>query len=134
MQPCPQLWPPWPAAGPEAGWVPLPGPARGFLLEDAHRPGAQRSPLRGFGRRVFLLLSLSRVRLFATSWTVARQASPASPSPELPHTQVRGVGDAIQPFPFSSCPQSLPASGSFPMRQLLHQVAKVLELQHQFFQ
>ena len=36
---------------------------------------------------------------------------------------------------FSSCPQSLPASGSFPMSQLfLHQVAKVLELQHQSFQ
>ena len=34
-----------------------------------------------------------------------------------------GVGDAIQPShplvsPFSSCPQSLPASGSFPMSQL----------------
>ena len=39
-------------------------------------------------------------------------------------------------FPFSSCPQSLPASGSFPMSQLLHEVAKVLEfqLQHQSFQ
>ena len=30
--------------------------------------------------------------------------------------------------PFSSCPQSLPASESFPMSQLLHEVAKVLEL------
>ena len=30
--------------------------------------------------------------------------------------------------PFSSCPQSLPASGSFPMSQT-HQVAKVLEFQ-----
>ena len=36
----------------------------------------------------------------------------------------------------SSCLQSLPASGSFPMSQFLHQVAKVLEfqLQHQSFQ
>ena len=34
----------------------------------------------------------------------------------------------------SSCPQSFPASGSFPMSQSLHQVAKVLELQHQPFQ
>ena len=33
--------------------------------------------------------------------------------------------------PFSSCLQSFPASGSFPMS---HQVAKILELQHQFFQ
>ena len=31
--------------------------------------------------------------------------------------------------PFSSCPQSLPASESFPMSQLLHEVAKVLEFQ-----
>ena len=29
----------------------------------------------------------------------------------------------------SSCPQSLPASESFPMSQLFHEVAKVLELQ-----
>ena len=38
--------------------------------------------------------------------------------------------------PFSSCLQSFPASGSFPMSQFLHQVAKVLEfqLQHQSFQ
>ena len=33
--------------------------------------------------------------------------------------------------PFSSCPQSFPASGSFPRSQFL---AKVLELQHQSFQ
>ena len=39
-------------------------------------------------------------------------------------------------IPFSSCPQSLPASGSFPMSQLSHEVAKALEfqLQHQSFQ
>ena len=38
--------------------------------------------------------------------------------------------------PFSSCPQSLPASGSFPMSQLFTEVAKVMEfqLQHQSFQ
>ena len=36
--------------------------------------------------------------------------------------------------PFSSCPQSLPASESFPMSQLLHEVAKVLEFQHHSFQ
>ena len=39
-------------------------------------------------------------------------------------------------IPFSSCPQSLPASGSFPISNSLHEVAKVLEfqLQHQSFQ
>ena len=41
--------------------------------------------------------------------------------PELAQTHVHWVGDAIQPsqpvVPFSSCPQSFPASGSFPMSQ-----------------
>ena len=38
--------------------------------------------------------------------------------------------------PFSSCLQSFPASGYFPMSRFLHQVAKVLEfqIQHQTFQ
>ena len=58
--------------------------------------------------------------------------------PEFIQTHVHWVGDAIQPYPvitFSSCLQSFPASGSFPMSSL-HQVAKVLELllQHQSFQ
>ena len=43
--------------------------------------------------------------------------------PELAQTHVHWVSDAIQPFHplsslFSSCPQSFPASGSFPMSQL----------------
>ena len=41
---------------------------------------------------------------------------------EFTQTHVHRVGDAIQPshpvVPFSSCPQSLPASESFPMSQL----------------
>ena len=41
--------------------------------------------------------------------------------PELTQTHVHGVGDAVQPshslVPFSSCLQSFPASGSFPMSQ-----------------
>ena len=38
-------------------------------------------------------------------------------------------------IPFSSCPQSIPASVSFPMSQLFTEVAKILELQlqHQSF-
>ena len=41
---------------------------------------------------------------------------------EFTQTHVHRVGDAIQPFrflqsPSPSCPQSLPASGSFPMSQ-----------------
>ena len=43
--------------------------------------------------------------------------------PEFTQTHAHWVGDAIQPSHalsslFSSCPQSLPASGSFPMSQL----------------
>ena len=42
--------------------------------------------------------------------------------PEFTQTHVHRVGDAIQPSqplssPFSSCPQSFPVSGSFPMSQ-----------------
>ena len=42
--------------------------------------------------------------------------------PEFTQTHVHRVGDAVQPshpvVPFSSCPQSFPASGSFQMSQL----------------
>ena len=42
--------------------------------------------------------------------------------PDFTQTHVHRVSDAIQPShpvaPFSSCPQSLPASGSFPVSQL----------------
>ena len=45
-----------------------------------------------------------------------------SPTPGVYQTHVHRVSDAIQPShpvtPFSSCPQSLPASESFPMSQL----------------
>ena len=79
--------------------------------------------------------------------------------PKLSQTNVHRVDDAISKFllwrdkelrnihspdtiisssvtPFSSCLQSLPASGSFQMISSLHQEAKVLEfqLQHQSFQ
>ena len=41
---------------------------------------------------------------------------------EFTQTHTHQIGDATQPshplIPFSSCPQSLPASGSFPMSQL----------------
>ena len=71
--------------------------------------------------------SLSRVRLFATPWITARRASLSiTNSQSFLKTHVHRVSDAIQPphplsssvVPFSSCPQSLPASESFPMSQL----------------
>ena len=61
---------------------------------------------------------------------------------EFFQTHVHWVGDAIQlshhlfPHSFFSCPQSFPASGSFPGISSSHQVIKVLEfqLQYQSFQ
>ena len=67
--------------------------------------------------------SLSRVRLFATPWISARQASlsitNSRSSPRL--TSIESVmpsNHLILCCPFSSCLQSFPASGSFPMSQL----------------
>ena len=67
--------------------------------------------------------SLSRVRLLATPWIAARQASCPSPTPGVhpnPHPSSRWCHPAISSsvVPFSSCPQSLSASESFPMSQL----------------
>ena len=67
--------------------------------------------------------SLSHVRLFVTPWTTARQASLSitnSQSPPNPCTLSQWCHPAISSsvFPFSSCPQSFPASGSFQMSQL----------------
>ena len=67
--------------------------------------------------------SLSRVWLFATPWITARQASLSitiSQSPHNSHPSSPWCHPAISSsvVPFSSCPQSLPASQSFPMSQL----------------
>ena len=67
--------------------------------------------------------SLSRVRLFATPWIAARQASlsitnsRSSPKPTSIES-VMSSSHLIFCCPFFSCPQSLPASESFPMSQL----------------
>ena len=66
---------------------------------------------------------LSRVRLFATLWTVARQAS-LSFNISQSLLKLMSIESMMPPsisssvVPLSSCPQSLPASGSFPMSQL----------------
>ena len=70
--------------------------------------------------------SLSRVRLFATPWIAARQASLSitnprsslrltSIEPVMPSSQWCHPAISSSVIPFSSCPQSLPASESFPM-------------------
>ena len=67
--------------------------------------------------------SLSRVWLFATPWIPARQASLSitnsrSSSNSCPSSQWCHPAISFSVVPFSSCPQSLPASESFPMSQL----------------
>ena len=90
---------------------------------------------------VVVVQSLSCVPLFATPWTVAHQTSLSSLSPRVfsnlcPFSQ--WCHPTISSFvtPFSSYPQSLPASGSFPMSQLFASGGQSLELQlqHQSFQ
>ena len=68
--------------------------------------------------------SLSRVRLFATPW-VTQHARPPCPSPtpgvysnSCPLSRWCHPTISSSVAPFSSCPQSLPASGSFPVSQL----------------
>ena len=68
--------------------------------------------------------SLSCVRHFSTPWITARQASLSIPNfrSSLKLMSIKSVmpsSHLIFCRPFSSCPQSLPASGSFPMSQLL---------------
>ena len=68
--------------------------------------------------------SLSRVRLFATPWIAARQASLSITNSQSSLRLSRPLSQWCHPaisssvVPFSSCPQSLPASESFPMNQL----------------
>ena len=84
--------------------------------------------------------SLSRVGLFATPWTAARRASLSiTNSQGLPITHViewchPTISSSV--IPFSSCPQSCPASGSFPVSQLFASGGQRLEFQfqHQSFQ
>ena len=67
--------------------------------------------------------SLRCVRLFVTPWIAARQASlsitNSQSSPKLMSIEsVMPSSHLILCRPLSSCPQSLPASESFPMSQL----------------
>ena len=61
--------------------------------------------------------SLSRVRLFATPWIAAHQAPGVHPD-SCPSSQWCHPAISSSVVPFSSCPQSLLASESFPVSQL----------------
>ena len=78
--------------------------------------------------------SLSRVRIFATPWIAARQASFHHQLLEFTQTHVHRVGDAIQPsHPLSSpsppAPNPSQHQGLFQWVNSSHEVAKVLEFQ-----
>ena len=66
--------------------------------------------------------SLSRIRLFATPRITASQASlsitNSRSSPRRPSSQWCHPAISSSVIPFSSCPQSIPASEFFPMSQL----------------
>ena len=67
--------------------------------------------------------SLSRVQLFVTPWIAAQQASLSIINSRsllklMPIESVCHPAISSSVVPFSSCPQSLPASGTFPMSQL----------------
>ena len=82
--------------------------------------------------------SLSHVQLFATPWTAARQASLSITNSWnlLRLISIELVMPSSQLVPFSSCLQSFPSSGSFPMSQFFASGGQRFEfqLQHQSFQ
>ena len=95
--------------------IPGMGEPRGLPSVGSHRVGHDWSDLAA--------AAASRVWLFVTPWTVACQSSLPSPSPGVcsnscPLSQWCHPTISSSVTPFSSCPQSFPASGSFPMSQL----------------
>ena len=67
--------------------------------------------------------SLTCVQLFVIPWTIARQVSQSAPTPGVypnscPLSPWCHPTISSSVIPFSSCLQSFPASGSFPMSQL----------------
>ena len=88
---------------------------------------------------LFVVQSLSRVQLFVTPWTATRQAS-LSFTVSLSLLKFMSI-KLVMPSsplllccPFSFCPQSFPASGSFPMSQFFASGGQIIKLQHQSFQ
>ena len=97
----------------------LPSPATGMRNQCPSWFIYKDSP----GSRIVAVQSLSHVRLFATPWTAACRllCSPLSPgvcSKSHPLSQRCHPTISSSAVSFSSCPQSFPASGSFPMGQL----------------
>ena len=84
---------------------------------------------------------LTRVQLFAAPWTAAQQAS-LSFTISWSLSKLMSIESMLPSHhltlccPYSSCPQSFPAPGSFPVGRLFASGGQVLEfqLQHQCFQ
>ena len=82
---------------------------------------------------VVVVQPLSRVRLFVTPWTAARQASLSITNPRACSNSFHQVGDVIQPSHALSSPSPLALNpsqyqGLFQCVVSLHHVAKGLEL------
>ena len=67
---------------------------------------------------VELIHLLSLVRLFVTTWKPCPSPAPRACSNSCPSSWWCHPITSSSVVPFSSCPQSFPASGSFPMSQL----------------
>ena len=84
----------------------------------------------------FVVQSLSRVWLFVTPWTAPHQASLSFTSPgtwphPCPLSQWCHPTISSSVIIFFSCPQSFPASGSFPMSQFFPSGGQSIQLQFQ---
>ena len=116
-----QSWAPVEGADQMDWWLQLVIPSAGQIAVGTHGKatwcGSQGTLPRGKS-----VQSLSRVWLFATPWIAAHQASLSITSAQssLRLTSIESVMPSISSsvIPFSSCPQSLPASESFPVSQL----------------
>ena len=95
-------------------------PVLGIL--ESHPLGLKASPNTA-DRVVVVVQLLSRVWLFVTPWTAARQAPYPPPSPRVcsnlcPLSRWCAITISSSAAPFSFCLQSFPASGSFPVSRL----------------
>ena len=114
-----------PGGGWGAGWYNKQLPSK--VKRESHKESCRKIPRRSLGRAILTtssVQSLSHVQLFAILWTVACQASLSFTTSQslLKLMSIESVMPSTissSVIPFSSCFQSFPASGSFPMSQFL---------------
>ena len=105
---------------PQTQWADTPGFSSKHWVSLRYSPWTEQS----IGTQLAALQSQSQVWLCVTPRTAARRASCPSPSPGVcpsssPLSQWCHPTISSSVIPFSSCPQSFPASRSFPMSRLL---------------